>query len=132
MDLSQIIESSITHILTNSLKEDSKEFDVFNDFIEFIERLDQTNENKEILEKFIEETSKWEIDFHEIILLRDVDDKIQLKLKPTYERLSKLQHSRATKKWRNSFNGSRFVYSMACWKIILGKLSFFKQEFYWN
>lgn len=67
-----------------------------------------TDENKEILEKFIEETSKWKIDFHEIILLRDVDDKIQLKLKPTYERLSKLQHSRATKKWRRSFNGKMF------------------------
>ena len=67
-----------------------------------------TLENKEILEKFIEETAKWEIDFHEIILVRDVEEGIQLKLKPTYERLSKLQHSRATKKWRNSFNGKMF------------------------
>ena len=67
-----------------------------------------TLENKEILEKFIEETANWKIDFHEIILIRDVEDKIQLELKPTYERLSKLQHSRATKKWRNSFNGKMF------------------------
>ena len=51
-----------------------------------------TQDNKDILEKLFDETAKWPIDFHELILLRDVPAKEQLALKDDYERLSKIQH----------------------------------------
>jgi len=64
-----------------------------------------TEDNKHILEKLFNETAKWPIDFHELILLRDVPAKEQLALKDDYERLCKLQHQRTSENWRNSFNG---------------------------
>lgn len=67
-----------------------------------------TQDNKHILEKLFEETSKWPIDFHELILLRDVPSKEQLALKDDYERLTKIQLKRTSKNWRNSFNGKLF------------------------
>ena len=67
-----------------------------------------TQDNKHILEKLFEETSKWPIDFHELILLRDVPSKEQLALKDDYERLQKIQLKRMSKNWQNSFNGKLF------------------------
>ena len=64
-----------------------------------------TEDNKHILENLFNETAKWPIDFHELILLRDVPAKEQLALKDDYERLCKLQHKRTSVNWRNSFNG---------------------------
>ena len=67
-----------------------------------------TQDNKDILEKLFDETAKWPIDFHELIMLRDVPDKEQLALKEDYARLSKIQHKRTSKSWQNSFNGKLF------------------------
>ena len=63
---------------------------------------------KVILDKLFEETASWPIDFHELILLRDVSPKEQLALKYDYERLSKIQHRRTSKTWQKSFNGKLF------------------------
>ena len=67
-----------------------------------------TQDNKHILDKLFEETASWPIDFHELILLRDVPAKEQLALKYDYERLSKIQHKRTSKTWQKSFNGKLF------------------------
>ena len=48
-----------------------------------------TSDNKDQLPDFLDKTDKWPIDFHEIIMLRDVPDEEQLKLKDIYEKLSK-------------------------------------------
>ena len=67
-----------------------------------------TNENKSILENFLDETQNWPIDFHEIILIRDIPDEEQYQLKDIYEKLSKRQQMRSSKVWRKSFNGKLF------------------------
>ena len=67
-----------------------------------------TQDNKDVLEKLYEETASWPIDFHEVILLRDVSSKEQLALKKDYERLSKIQHKRMSPSWQKSFNGKLF------------------------
>ena len=64
-----------------------------------------TEDNKHILGELFNETASWPIDFHELILLRDVPAKEQLALKDDYERLCKLQHQRTSLNWRKSFNG---------------------------
>ena len=67
-----------------------------------------TQDNKHVLEQLFDETASWPIDFHELILLRDVPAKEQLALKKDYERLSKIQHKRTSKNWQRSFNGRLF------------------------
>ena len=67
-----------------------------------------TQDNKEVLEKLFIETKKWPIDFHELIMLRDVSNKEQLALKNDYERLSKQQQASTSRNWRKSFNGKMF------------------------
>ena len=67
-----------------------------------------TEDNKEYLEKLFEETGSWPIDFHELIMLRDVSPKEQLALKKDYEKLSKIQQQRSSSSWKNSFNGKLF------------------------
>ena len=67
-----------------------------------------TNDNKEFLPSFLDQTDKWPIDFHEIILLRDVPDEQQLKLKDTYKKLSERQQRKSSSNWRKSFNGKIF------------------------
>ena len=67
-----------------------------------------TQDNKDILEKLFEETATWPIDFHELIMLRDVPPKEQLALKGDYERLSKIQQKRTSASWQKSFNGKLF------------------------
>ena len=62
-----------------------------------------TKDNRHILQKLFEQTSSWPIDFHELILVRDVPVKEQLELKSDYEKLSKKQHERASKIWKKSF-----------------------------
>jgi hypothetical protein len=37
-----------------------------------------TEDNKNVLPGFLDQTDQWPIDFHEIILLRDVPDEEQL------------------------------------------------------
>ena len=67
-----------------------------------------TADNKDILESLFNQTATWPIDFHELILVRDIPDKEQLDLKTHYEKLSKLQQKRASKGWKKSFNGKLF------------------------
>ena len=67
-----------------------------------------TKDNKHILQKLFDQTSSWPIDFHELILVRDIPVKEQLELKSDYEKLSKKQHERSSKSWRKSFNGKLF------------------------
>ena len=67
-----------------------------------------TNETKDFLPDFLNETDNWPIDFHEIILVRDIPDKEQLKLKQIYKQLSERQQNRSSKEWKRSFNGKIF------------------------
>ncbi len=67
-----------------------------------------TEDNKNALPEFLNQTDKWPIDFHEIILLRDVPDEEQLRLKDMYEQLSKRQQLKSSNSWRKSFNGKIF------------------------
>ena len=67
-----------------------------------------TKDNRHHLEKLFETTSKWSIDFHELIMVRDVPSSEQLELKNDYERLSKIQQERASPQWKKSFNGKLF------------------------
>ena len=43
-----------------------------------------TKDNKDVLEKLFEDTATWPIDFHELILVRDIPPKEQLELKKDY------------------------------------------------
>ena len=67
-----------------------------------------TADNKDYLTSFLDQTDKWPIDFHEIILLRDVPDEEQLRLKDMYEKLSRRQQQKSSPSWRKSFNGKIF------------------------
>ena len=67
-----------------------------------------TKDNRHILEKLFDTTSSWPVDFHELILVRDVPTKEQLELKEDYKKLSKIQHNRASPNWIKSFNGKLF------------------------
>ena len=67
-----------------------------------------TSETKDFLENFLNETDKWPIDFHEVILVRDIEDNEQLKLKDIYRNLSEAQQKKSSKNWKNSFNGKIF------------------------
>ena len=67
-----------------------------------------TKDNKNYLEDFMKQTSSWPVDFHELILVRDVPVKEQLEIKEDYEKLSKIQHKKASNLWRRSFNGKLF------------------------
>jgi sulfatase maturation enzyme AslB (radical SAM superfamily) len=67
-----------------------------------------TKDNKHILEDFFNQTSSWPIDFHELILVRDVPTKEQLELKEDYQRLAKIQQKRSSTNWKKSFNGKLF------------------------
>ena len=61
-----------------------------------------TEDNKNVLPGFLDQTDRWPIDFHEIILLRDVPDEEQLRLKDMYEQLSKRQQEKSSKNWKKS------------------------------
>ncbi len=67
-----------------------------------------TEDNKNALPDFLDQTDHWPIDFHEIILLRDVPDEEQLRLKDMYEQLSKRQQQKSSENWKKSFNGKIF------------------------
>ena len=67
-----------------------------------------TKDNMLYMENFLNETSTWPIDFHELILIRDVSVKEQLEVKKEYEKLSKIQHKRTSSLWKKSFNGKLF------------------------
>ncbi len=67
-----------------------------------------THDNKDILSSFLNDTEKWPIDFHEVILVRDIPDDKQLQLKNKYEELSEMQQRKSSKAWRESFNGKVF------------------------
>lgn len=76
----------------------------------FILRLDSvlTDDNREYMEDFLVETESWPIDYHGIILVRDVPSKIQEGLKGLYSKLSDQQANRASKKWSNAIDGKLF------------------------
>lgn len=67
-----------------------------------------TPDNVSFMRNFLDETSKWDIDFHEIILVRDVPVEQQLAVKDEFEKLNEIQHQRASKSFRKSFNGKLF------------------------
>ena len=67
-----------------------------------------TSETKEFLPGLLNETDKWPIDFHEVILVRDIPDEEQIKLKEIYRQLSESQQKKSSKNWRKSFNGKIF------------------------
>ena len=67
-----------------------------------------TAETKEFLPGLLNETDKWPIDFHEVILVRDIPDEEQIKLKEIYRQLSESQQKKTSKNWRKSFNGKIF------------------------
>ena len=67
-----------------------------------------TSETKEFLPGLLNETDKWPIDFHEVILVRDIPDEEQIKLKEIYRQLSESQQKKTSKNWRKSFNGKIF------------------------
>ena len=67
-----------------------------------------TSETKDFLENFLDETDKWPIDFHEVILVRDIEDSEQLKLKEIYKKLSEAQQKKSSYNWKKSFNGKIF------------------------
>ena len=67
-----------------------------------------TKDNKKYMEDFLNQTSSWPIDFHELILIRDVPTEEQLEVKKEYERLSEIQHKRTSNIWKKSFNGKLF------------------------
>ena len=67
-----------------------------------------TAETKEVLSGLLNETDKWPIDFHEVILVRDIPDDEQIKLKEIYRQLSESQQKKSSKNWRKSFNGKIF------------------------
>ena len=67
-----------------------------------------TKDNKHFMEDFLDQTSKWSIDFHELILIRDVPVEEQLAVKDVFLKLNKMQHERTSKIWKNSFNGKLF------------------------
>jgi MoaA/NifB/PqqE/SkfB family radical SAM enzyme len=55
--------------------------------------------NVEFLESFLDETDKWPVDFHELILVRDVTREVQMQLADTYERLTARQLERASDRY---------------------------------
>ena len=67
-----------------------------------------TNETKDFLPGLLNQTDKWPIDFHEVILVRDIPDEEQLKLKEIYRELSANQQKKSSIGWRKSFNGKIF------------------------
>ena len=67
-----------------------------------------TNETKDFLPGLLNQTDKWPIDFHEVILVRDIPDEEQLKLKEIYRELSANQQKKSSSGWRKSFNGKIF------------------------
>ena len=76
----------------------------------FILRLDSvlTDDNREYMEDFLAKTESWPIDYHGIILVRDVPSKVQEGLRDLYSKLSDLQMNRASKKWSNMIDGKLF------------------------
>jgi len=67
-----------------------------------------TTETKDLLPGLLNVTDKWPIDFHEVILVRDIPDDEQFKLKEIYKDLSEKQQKKSSKGWRKSFNGKIF------------------------
>jgi len=67
-----------------------------------------TKDNVSYMEKFLDETSKWPIDFHELILIRDCPVEEQLIVKNEFERLNKIQNERTSSSFKASFNGKLF------------------------
>jgi len=67
-----------------------------------------TKDNVSYMENFLDETSKWPIDFHELILIRDCPIEEQLIVKDEFERLNKIQNERTSSSFKASFNGKLF------------------------
>ncbi len=67
-----------------------------------------TTETKDFLPGLLDQTDNWPIDFHEVILVRDIPDDEQLKLKEIYRQLSENQQKKSSKGWRKSINGKIF------------------------
>ncbi|MDB4081820.1 radical SAM protein [Candidatus Pelagibacter sp.] len=67
-----------------------------------------TRDNMSFMSSFLDTTAGWDIDFHELILVRDVPVEEQLAVKDEFEKLNKVQHQRASKSFKRSFNGKLF------------------------
>jgi MoaA/NifB/PqqE/SkfB family radical SAM enzyme len=61
-------------------------------------------DNKEDLEQFLDDTQSWAVDFHEVILLRDVPIEVQRDLADTYARLTATQLDRASPRFRGKID----------------------------
>ena len=58
-------------------------------------------DNETDLEQFLDDTESWPVDFHEVILVRDVPKEVQLGLAETYARLTARQLERASSRFRD-------------------------------
>jgi len=67
-----------------------------------------TTETKDFLPGLLNQTEKWPIDFHEVILVRDIPDDEQFELKEIYKELSEKQQKKSSVAWRKGFNGKIF------------------------
>ena len=67
-----------------------------------------TKDNSYFMESFLDTTNKWNIDFHEIILVRDVPVEEQLIVKDMFKKLNMKQHSNSSIKWQESFTGKLY------------------------
>jgi sulfatase maturation enzyme AslB (radical SAM superfamily) len=67
-----------------------------------------TKDNNHFMEDFLNKTSKWNIDFHEIILVRDVPVEEQLLVKENFQKLNQKQHMNSTAVWKKSFTGKLY------------------------
>ena len=67
-----------------------------------------TKDNMSYMDNFLNETSKWPVDFHELILIRDCPVEDQLIVKNEFERLNKIQNERTSSSFKASFNGKLF------------------------
>ena len=90
-----------------------------------------TNETKDFLPGLLNQTDKWPVDFHEVILVRDILDEEQLKLKEIYRELSANQQKKSSSEWRKSFNGKIFekLYKETLKRLDKEKNGFFKKPF---
>lgn len=67
-----------------------------------------TSVTKNFLPEFLIETNKWPIDFHEVILIRDIPEDEQIKLKEIYSQLAENQQQSSSELWKHSFSGKIF------------------------
>lgn len=61
-------------------------------------------DNEQDLEQFLDDTKSWPIDYHEVILVRDVPVEVQLRVVETYARLTERQLERASSRFKSKID----------------------------